>query len=111
NVAVRERLLEVNPARLVVLPRPVRHRPQPWSRARVAAWRRCGQRPVVAVWTPLQLARFLVTVREGWLFALWWLAAMRGLRRGEICALRWVDVDLHTGTLTVSRQVTRAAGC
>ena len=110
NVAVREQLLEVNPARLVLLPRPVRHRPLPWSPARVAAWRRSGEHPKVAVWTPLQLARFLATVREDWLFALWWLAALRGPRRGEICALRWVDVDLHAGTLTVSRQVTRAAG-
>jgi Phage integrase, N-terminal SAM-like domain len=102
NVAVREQLLEVNPARLVLLPRPVRHPPLPWSPARVAAWRRSGEHPKVAVWTPLQLARFLATVREDWLFALWWLAALRGPRRGEICALRWVDVDLHAGTLTVS---------
>jgi integrase len=110
NAAVREQLLAVNPARLVVLPRPVRHRPQPWTPARVAAWRGTGERPTVAVWTPVQLARFLAFVRQDWLFALWWLAALRGLRRGEICALRWADVDLHTGTLTVSRQVTRAAG-
>ncbi len=110
NMAVREQLLAVNPARLVVLPRPVRHRPQPWTPARAAAWRRSGERPAVAVWTPIQLARFLTTVRGDWLFALWWLAALRGLRRGEICALHWADVDLHTGTLTVSRQVTRAAG-
>src|SRR6266511_343561 len=83
NVAVREQLLAVNPARLVVLPRPVRHRPQPWTQARVAAWRRTGQRPAVAVWTPIQLARFLAFVRQDWLFALWWLAALRGPRRGR----------------------------
>src|SRR6266511_3970373 len=87
NVAVREQLLEVNPARLVLLPRPVRHRPLPWSPARVAAWRRSGEHPKVAVWTPLQLARFLATVREDWLFALWWLAALRAAvgRRRRAC--------------------------
>jgi integrase len=110
NVALREQLIQVNPARLVKLPRPVRHRPLPWSPTRVAAWRRCGQRPVVAVWTPRQLARFLQFVRHDWLFALWWLAALRGLRRGEICALRWIDIDLGAGTVTISRQVARAAG-
>jgi integrase len=110
NVAIREQLMEMNPARLVVLPGPVRHRPQPWTDAWVAAWRRSGQRPVVAVWTTVQLARFLAFVRTDWLFALWWLAALRGLRRGEICALRWTDVDLDGCTLTISRQVTRACG-
>ena len=108
NAAVQEQLLHVNPARLVVLPRPIRHRPQPWTPARIAAWRRDGHHPVVAVWTPQHLAAFLTFVREDWLFALWWLTALRGLRRGELCALRWTDLDLDTATITISRQITRA---
>src|SRR3954471_3542274 len=55
NMAIRDGLLQVNPARLVLLPRPQRHRPQPWTTARVRAWRCDGQRPAVAVWTPAQL--------------------------------------------------------
>lgn len=31
------------------------------------------------------------------------LAAASGLRRGELCALRWTDVDLELGALTVAR--------
>jgi len=31
------------------------------------------------------------------------LAALTGCRRGELCALRWSDVDLTTGVLRVSR--------
>lgn len=62
----------------------------------------------MAVWTPDHLAAFLTFVREDWLFALWWLAALRGLRRGELCALRWTDIDLDSHTITVSRQLTRA---
>ena len=33
------------------------------------------------------------------------LAALTGLRRGELCALRWSDVNLEKGVLTVSRSV------
>jgi integrase len=110
NVAVRDQLLLVNPARLVVLPRPVRHRPQPWTPARVAAWRHDGWHPVVAVWDVHQLATFLAVVCTDGLFALWWLAALRGLRRGEICALRWVDLDLCGGTLTVHQQMCQIDG-
>ena len=110
NMAIRDQLLLVNPARLILLPRPQRHRPQPWSAARVAAWHHDGQRPTVAVWTPQQLARFLTYIAEDPLYALWWLAALRGLRRGEVCALRWIDLDLAEGTLTVNQQIAHAHG-
>jgi integrase len=60
--------------------------------------------------TPAQLASFLATVRGDVLFVLWWLVALRGLRRGEVCGLRWVDVDLPGKTLTVCRQVTWSGG-
>jgi integrase len=33
------------------------------------------------------------------------LAALTGMRRGELCALRWSDVDLDTGTINVTRSV------
>lgn len=110
NMAIREGLLQVNPARLVLLPHPQRHRPQPWTAARVAAWRDDGQRPAVAVWTPAQLASFLLFVRDDLLYALWWLAALRGLRRGELCALRWTDLDLTDGTLTVNHNIAHDHG-
>ena len=31
-----------------------------------------------------------------------WHLALSGLRRGELCGLRWTDVDLKDGTLTVA---------
>jgi integrase len=34
-----------------------------------------------------------------------WLTMTTGLRRGELCALRWSDVDLPNGTLTVRRSI------
>jgi integrase len=38
------------------------------------------------------------------------LAALTGMRRGELCALRWTDVDLETGQLDVSRSVVVVPG-
>jgi integrase len=38
------------------------------------------------------------------------LAALTGMRRGELCALRWSDVDLELGTLEVSRSVVVVVG-
>jgi integrase len=38
------------------------------------------------------------------------LAALTGARRGELCALRWTDVDLKAGTLTIARSVYETAG-
>jgi integrase len=38
------------------------------------------------------------------------LAALTGARRGELCALRWSDVDLKAGTLTIARSVYETAG-
>ncbi|NYH43993.1 integrase [Micromonospora jinlongensis] len=58
-----------------------------------AQWQHTGVRPAVAVWTADQLATFLGDVTDS-LFAFWWLTALRGLRRGEMCGLRWTDIDL-----------------
>lgn len=38
------------------------------------------------------------------------LAAVTGMRRGELCALRWSDVDLEQGTVRVSRSLTTRGG-
>jgi len=38
------------------------------------------------------------------------LAATTGARRGELCGLRWRDVDLDGGTMTISRNVVEGAG-
>jgi integrase len=60
--------------------------------------------PEMHPWTSAQLAAFLAWAREhcdG--FALWHTLAMTGARRGEALALRWRDVDLDAGTVSVRR--------
>lgn len=38
------------------------------------------------------------------------LAAMTGMRRGELCALRWTDVDLENGVIEVARSLVVVPG-
>jgi integrase len=38
------------------------------------------------------------------------LAALTGARRGELCALRWSDIDFGAGTITIARSVYETDG-
>ena len=60
----------------------------------------------MGVWT----AGFLAGVRGHRLYALFHLVALRGLRRGEAAGLRWSDLDLDAGTLTVTGQLQQLGG-
>ncbi len=73
-------------------------------------WEQEGWRPVVGVWTAEQTAQFLQLVRGHRLYALFHLVALRGLRRGEAAGLRWADLDLAAGTLTVTGQLQQLGG-
>jgi integrase len=57
-------------------------------------------------WTADELRRFLDHVRDDRLFAAWRLAASTGLRRGELLGLRWQDVDLDAGLVSVRQTLT-----
>ena len=60
-----------------------------------------GQRYEPAVWSSPQAARFLEVTAGDDLAGLWRLALLLGMRRGELLGLRWRDIDLDAGTLTV----------
>lgn len=62
----------------------------------------------MSIWSPEQLGTFLDSVRSDRLFAAWLMAATTGMRRGEILGLRWSDLDLVAGTLSV-RQIRTVA--
>ena len=59
----------------------------------------------VMVWTPEQTGVFLDFVHGERLYPLFHLIAYRGLRRGEACGARWVDLSKAAGSLTISEQL------
>lgn len=62
--------------------------------------------PEMHPWTAGQLRAFLDWSRKNsHLHAAWWLLAMTGMRRGELLALRWRDVDLDDATMRIRRSV------
>ena len=82
--AVRWRLIPYNPATGAELPAVTR-----------------GE---MRVWNGKQLGVFLAATAEDPLGMLYRLIAHTGLRRGEAVGLRWSEVDLAAGSLTVIRQ-------
>jgi integrase len=55
----------------------------------------------ISFWEPAELREFLEHVRAHRLEAAWHLAAMTGMRRGEVLGLRWKDVDLDAARISV----------
>jgi integrase len=91
SAAVRRGLISANPAegRIDAMP------------ARVPA--------ELVIWEPEETARFLSHVTGDRLAALYELAAYAGLRRAELCGLRWCDVDEEGLGLTVRQTVVEVA--
>lgn len=52
-------------------------------------------------WDVDELRRFLEVARDDRLYALWFLLATTGLRRGEALGLRWCCVDLEKGIISI----------
>lgn len=62
------------------------------------------------VLTPEEIQRLLIQAKEDGCYELLLLELSTGLRRGEICALQWDDLNFKTGALRVERQVHRVKG-
>jgi len=82
--AVRWQLLVRNPADSADPPRP-------------------STPPQMRTWTAVELRTFLNGVASDRLAGAWCLLATTGMRRGEVLGLRWSDVDLDDGRLSISR--------
>lgn len=61
-------------------------------------------------WTVEQTNQFLSSVKDERLFPLYMVAWGTGLRRSEILGLKWDDIDLKKGNLTVRRTLVRVKG-
>ncbi len=57
-----------------------------------------------------EMQRFLIQAKEDGCYELLLLELATGMRRGEICALQWDDLNLRTGELHIERQAIYAAG-
>lgn len=85
--AVLDRVIEVNPVFGTKRPKAIK--------------------PTHTTWTGAQVSAFLghLAERDQRFAELWHLALATGMRRGELLALRWSDVDLEAGTVSVERSV------
>ena len=62
------------------------------------------------VLTREELQRFLIQAQAEGYYELFLLDLATGLRRGELLALQWNDLDFETGVLTISKQVSLVRG-
>ena len=62
------------------------------------------------VLAPEEIQRLLIQAKEDGCYELLLLELATGLRRGEILALQWDDLNFRTGALRVERQVHRVKG-
>jgi len=90
NQAVKRRRIAYNVAALVEIPR--------------------AEKPVITPLTPEQAQALLEAVRGDPLEALYRVALSLGLRRGEVLALRWEDIDFDRRELHVTGSVRRVGG-
>jgi integrase len=68
------------------------------------------QRQEITPWTAEQLAMFLAAAQPDSLYPVFLLLALYGLRRGEVLALRWGDIDLASRRLHIRQQLQRFEG-
>ncbi len=55
------------------------------------------------VWTDEQVKYFLMTARESRYYPAFYLAVATGMRLGELLGLKWLDIDLDRGVISIRR--------
>ena len=91
NVAVRERLIVRNPTIGTTIPKKTYTEKQ--------------------VLCDSQLERFMEAIKvDKYWYDFFYLEIMTGMRRGEICGIKWSDIDFNAGTLSIRRTITKKRG-
>lgn len=67
-----------------------------------------ASRYVGEVWTPQEAWAFLAEAQHSRWYALFFLALMTGMRRGELLGLKWSDVDWQEGVIWIRQNLTKA---
>ena len=62
-------------------------------------------RKEAATWTAEELSTFLESVQDDRLYAAYVVLATTGMRRGELFGLRWSDIDLDRGRLSIAQSL------
>lgn len=71
--------------------------------------KRAKQKEPVRLSVP-QAALLIRTCADSFYHLAWWLILTLGMRAGELCGLRWGDVDLETCTIHILQQYTDVRG-
>ena len=90
KLAVEQRLIAHNPADGCALPK--------------------AERKEMQTLPVEQLTSFLREAKDSGVFALYYIDLTTGLRRGELLALQWADLDTESKTLSITKQVNRING-
>lgn len=63
------------------------------------------EKPKIKYWSKKEVHFYLEAIRDSYLYLPIFTALLTGLRIGELCGLRWGDIDFDTKFLTVNNQV------
>lgn len=62
-------------------------------------------KPQLEVWTKEELDYFLDEIKDTYLYLPVFMECLIGARPGEVCAIRWNDIDFVNNTISISKQV------
>jgi len=85
NSAIRDGMIAVNPCHLVRMPKPEKREQQALDHSETDWLLECA--------------------KGSWIYPLLVVASATGARRGELCALTWLDVDLDNRVISISKSV------
>lgn len=63
------------------------------------------EKPKIEYWSKEEADFFLNYIKDTYLYTPVFIDILTGLRIGELCGLRWCDVDLENGFITVNHQL------
>ncbi|WP_297420557.1 site-specific integrase [Clostridium sp.] len=63
------------------------------------------EKPKIKYWTKSEVNFFLSEIKDTYLYTPIFIDVLTGLRIGELCGLRWCDVDLEKRTITINNQL------
>lgn len=62
-------------------------------------------KPEIEFWTKKELDYFLNEIKDNYLFKPVFIDVLTGLRIGELCGLRWKDVNFEKGIISINGQI------